>query len=75
MFNPIGIRVECKYLATFTQQMDQVAPVPTSGIQHPHTRGDVPAQDLIEHVDINLSKLLLDAEHQRAVQPPSITSV
>src|SRR5271165_7551365 len=75
MFNPISIRVEREYLAPLAQQMHQIAPVPTSSIEHTHTWRDIPAQNLIEHVDINLPKLLLDAEHQRAVQPPSITSV
>src|SRR5580704_5972705 len=55
--------------------MHQVTSVPTAGIEYPHTRCDVPTQDLIEHVDVNLAKLFLDAYHQRAVQPPSITRV
>src|ERR1700733_11343828 len=75
MFPSIGIRIEGENLASFAQQMYKVPSVPASGVEHPHPLCDIPAQDLIEHINIYLAELLLDTEHQRAVQPPSITNV
>jgi hypothetical protein len=61
VFYSVAIRVQGKDLAPFAQQMHQVTSVPTAGIEYTHTRCDIPAQDLIEHVDVNLPKLFLDA--------------
>ncbi len=61
MLNTVGIRVQREYLAPLAQQMYQISPVPTSSVEHTHTRCDIPAQNLIEYVDINLPKLLLNA--------------
>jgi hypothetical protein len=60
MLNAIAIQIECKDLATFTQEVYQVAPVPTASIKNAHSRRDVPAQNLIENIDVNVSKLLLN---------------
>jgi hypothetical protein len=61
MLNAIAVEIECKDLATFAQQVYQVAPIPTSRIKNTHPRCDVPSQNLIENIDVNLSKLLLNS--------------
>jgi hypothetical protein len=62
MLNAVGIRVEREYFASLAQQVYQISPVPTSGIEHTHILRDVPAQDLVENVNINLPKLLLNIQ-------------
>src|ERR1700691_2536698 len=61
MLNAIAVQIECEDLATFAEQVYEVAPVPTSSIQNTHSRRDVPSQNLIENIDVNLSKPLLNA--------------
>jgi hypothetical protein len=61
MLDGVTILVEGENLATFAQEMDQVTPIPASSVKHTHPRGDVPTKDLIEDVDVNVSKLLLNA--------------
>src|ERR1700710_775831 len=60
MLDTLSIRVECKYIASFAEQMYQIAPIPASGVQHAHIRCDVSPQYLIEYIDINLPKLFLN---------------
>jgi hypothetical protein len=47
------------------QQVDQVPPVTASGIEHSHARCNIPAQNLVEDIDIDLPELLLYAQGQR----------
>src|ERR1700719_1304299 len=61
MLDTCSIRVQREYLAALAQQMHQVSPIPASGVEHTHIRCDVSAQNLIEYVDIDLAKLLLNA--------------
>lgn len=61
MLNTGGIHVQREYLAPLAEEMYQIAPVSASSIKNAHIRCDVPSQNLIEYVDINLSKLLLHA--------------
>ena len=61
MCDPSGIRIQGKYLAARAQQINQIAPISTTGIEHPHGRCDIASQNLIEDVDIDLSELLLNA--------------
>ncbi len=56
----IAVQVERKDLAAFAQEMDQVAPIPASSIENTHSRFDIPSENLIEDVNVNLSKLLLN---------------
>ena len=57
-----GILIQREYLAPFAQQVDQVAPVAASGIEHAHAGRNVPAQNLIEDIDIDLAELLLNVQ-------------
>jgi hypothetical protein len=59
MLDSIAVRIQSKDLAALPKQMNQIAAIPASCIHHAHPRGDVPAKDLIENVDVNLSKLFL----------------
>jgi hypothetical protein len=61
MLNCVGILIQGEYLAPLAQKMYQISPVPASSVENAHIRRDVPAQNLIEYVDINLPKLLLNA--------------
>lgn len=58
----IAVLVECKDLAAFAQQVDQIAPISASSIKNTHSRCDIPSQNLIEDVNINMSKLLLNIQ-------------
>jgi hypothetical protein len=42
--------------------MDQVASVTASGVDDAHGSGNISAQNLIEYIDVDLPKLLLDAQ-------------
>ena len=66
MLNALGIRVQREDLVSFAQQMYQVSPVATSSVEHAHTRCDVPSQDLVEYVNVDLPKLFLNAWRHRA---------
>jgi hypothetical protein len=54
--------IEREYLATFAQEMHQVAPISTSSVENAHTGGDVSAKDLIEDVDVDLAELFLNIQ-------------
>jgi hypothetical protein len=60
MLHRIGIRVQREYLAPLAQQMHQVSPIAASSVENAHIRCNVPTQNLIEYVDINLPKLFLN---------------
>jgi hypothetical protein len=45
-----------------SQQIDKVSAVSTSGVKNAHARRDVSTQDLIENVDIDLAKTLLNTQ-------------
>jgi len=60
--NARGIMIQSKHLAPFAQEVDQIAPVTASGIEHTHAGGYVSPQNLIEDVNVNLPELLLDAQ-------------
>jgi hypothetical protein len=61
MLNAIAVQIERKDLAALAEQMHEIAPVPASRIQNTHSGRDVPSQNLIENIDVNLSKPLLNA--------------
>jgi len=69
MLDTVGIRIHRKYLASFTQQMHKISPVPASSVEHTHARGDISSQYLIEDVDIDLPKLLLNIECHAVTLP------
>ena len=62
MLHARGILVDREDLATFAQQVNEVAPVSASGVKHAHAGLNVAAQDLIEDVDIDLAELLLNVQ-------------
>jgi hypothetical protein len=72
MFNAVSIRVQGEYFASFAQQVDQVPSISTARVEHDHAGCDVAAQDLIEHVDINLSELLLNVQRDSLSDPQII---
>ena len=61
MLYTVGVRVQREYLAPLAQQVHQISSVPTSSVEHTHTRCDIPSQNLIEYIDIDLPELLLNA--------------
>ncbi len=61
MGDALGIGVEGKNIAALAQQVDQVSTVSAAGIENPHLRRDVAAQDLVEDVDVDLAELVLQA--------------
>jgi hypothetical protein len=62
MLHSFGVHVEREHLAAFTKKIDEISSIATSGIENAHARCEVPAQNLVEDIDVNLSKLLLKAE-------------
>jgi hypothetical protein len=67
MLNAGRISVQRENLAPFAQQMHQVSSVPASRVEHAHTRRDVPAQNLVEHIDIDLPELLLNRQRHSSI--------
>ena len=61
VFNTFSILVHGKDLTALAKQMNQIAPVTAAGVEHAHSGRNVPAQDLVEDININLSELLLNA--------------
>ncbi len=57
MLHALGIGVERKDLAALPQQVHQIAPIPAARVEHPHPGLDIAAQNLIEHIDIDLPEL------------------
>jgi hypothetical protein len=55
-----------QHFASLAQQMHQISPISGSSVKHTHSCCDVPSQNLIEYVNIDLSKLLLNAETHSA---------
>ena len=55
-----GIGVEGEDFGVFAEQVDEVAPVATAGVEDAHAGGDVAAQDLVEDVDVDVAELVLE---------------
>src|SRR5580765_2710354 len=51
--------VDRKNLHATPEQIDEITPRATAGIQHPHPRNDSPLQQLIEQVNVDGAKPLL----------------
>src|ERR1700679_3790765 len=64
MANSLFIRIERKDLAALAQQVHEVPAIAAAGVEHPHLRRNVPAQNLVEHINIDLPKLLLDTHRE-----------
>ena len=62
VLHSFSIEVDRKYLAAFTQKMYEVPAIATSSIKNAHLWRDVASQNLVENIDVNASKLLLNAE-------------
>ena len=65
MFNALDVRIERKHLAAFAQQMHQVPSISAARIQNPHSRRNVPPQNLIENVNVDLPELLPQVHSRR----------
>jgi hypothetical protein len=61
VLNSLSVRVHCKHFTAFAKQMHQISTVSAASVEHAHTLRDVSAQDLIEHVNVDLAELVLDA--------------
>ena len=55
--------VNTEHVVARPKEIDKIASVTASGIQHAHARGDASAQQLVEDVDVNLSELVLECRH------------
>jgi hypothetical protein len=62
MLDSFTIQVECKHLAAFTQKIYEVPSIAASSIKNAHPRCNVSSQNLVKNIDVNVSKLLLNAE-------------
>ena len=54
------ICIKGKDLASFSQQMHQIAAISTSGVKDTHSGANVSSQNLIKNIDIDLPKLILN---------------
>lgn len=59
VLNRGGFFVDSEDVASAAQQVDQVATITASGIEHDHSGRNVAAQNLIEEVDVDLTELFL----------------
>ena len=64
MRDALGVRVQRKDLAALAQQVHQVSAIAAAGVEHPHLRGDIPAQNLVEDVDVDLAELFLKTHNR-----------
>jgi hypothetical protein len=58
----LGIRIKSEHLTPRAKQMNEVSSIAAPCIEHAHAGADIAAQDLVEHVDINLAELFLHAQ-------------
>jgi hypothetical protein len=64
VLHSVRVGVQSEDFTALAQQVDQVAPIPTSSVEHAHSRRDISAQNLIEHIDIDLPELLLKTKRR-----------
>jgi len=57
--NGFLVGVHAEHFVTTSQKIDQVAAGTAAHIDHPHSRGDSPPQELVEDVDVDLAELLV----------------
>jgi hypothetical protein len=62
VLNSLGVRVDCKHFATFTEQVNEVPAISATGVEHTHASIDISAEDLIEDVNIDLAELFLNIQ-------------
>src|SRR5271166_4238684 len=60
MVDASGILVNRKDFTPLAQQVDEVASIPASSVEHAHSGHNVPTQNLIEDIYIDLSELFLN---------------
>src|ERR1035438_8137697 len=65
MLHAGGVGIQRKYLEAFSKQMHQISPVAASCVKDAHAGWNVPPQNLIEDIDINLPELLLNGHLHR----------
>ncbi len=67
MFNSCGVGVDCKHLATFAKKVHKVSAVAAPGVEHARVLFDIPAQDLIEDINIDLAELFLNIQRRVSI--------
>ncbi len=60
MRDPLRIRIQRKDLAAVTQQIHQVPAVAAASVEHAHIGRNIPAQNLVKDVNVDLAKLFLN---------------
>jgi hypothetical protein len=63
------VRIRTINLVPFPQEVDEVSTGTTSGVQYSHSGCDAAFQKLVEKVDVDLSKLLLERGHFVEISP------
>ena len=61
MLDCLGVGIDPEHLGTGTQQPHQIASVATARVDDPHAPVQVSAQNLVEHVNVDLAELLGNA--------------
>jgi hypothetical protein len=67
VLNCLGVRVHGKYFAAFAKQVNQISAISAPGVEHALALRDIPAQDLIEDVNIDLAELVLKSQRCASV--------
>ena len=65
--NSRGVRVDCKHLAAFPKQVNEIPAISATGVENARALVDVSAEDLIEYVDIDLAELVLYGQRRVSV--------
>jgi hypothetical protein len=55
-----GIEIDPMHIETRAQQINQITAISASGIHHPHPAGNPSLQELIEEIDIDVAKLIVE---------------
>jgi len=61
--NGVRIGIDTEYLVTLPQKVHKIASAAAAGVEHPHARGDAPAQELVKQVNVNTAELLAKINH------------
>jgi hypothetical protein len=62
VINRLRVLVQRENLTAFAQQVNEIASISASSVEHAHAGADVPAQYLIEDINIDLPKLFLHGQ-------------
>ena len=53
-----GIGIVAAHVVALAQQIDEIAAAAAAGVEHAHAGRDAAAQQLIEHVDVDVAELV-----------------